>query len=482
MRIPFPKTIPLSPLLVALAAVVLIQVAQGTDPAFAVLMLAAQVSAAVAFNQLGGLTHMAGAFCVFAVLPNVTVPELTHMVLGQPGDYNLQHPILTAGVCAVFFTCMMIAALVVSFVRHPVALSDRVVFSIVELRIVSILSCALAVLISIEELTQTGPVQEGTLLSALHHFVPLLFAVSVMLATYVRLNATGGRSALNWFVVSTLVFSIIPGLLSASKEGMLTPLLCWIVVVASSGHRFTLLGTLGLVTVLFIAWIFVYPFSQNARTVVRESESLSDKMDLIVQFIRDPSLFPDSISTFSESDEYGVASSKVNIIKRYSLLQSNDMLIDADLRSGYTSIDRYTPILFAVVPHALWPDRPDPIFSNELGHKAGFVISDADITTGISIGSPSMFYDVGGWAALVVYSLICFALFFFAVVRLVGTSERSIWGLVPVGTEALIAGAASPSSMFMLLVYFVGMFLVLIGVLKTVSYISEALISKPVST
>jgi hypothetical protein len=482
MRIPFPKTIPLGPLLITLTAVLLVQIIQGTDPAFAILMLVAQFAAMVGFNRMGGMTHMAGAFCLFAVLPNVTVPEITHLLLGQPGDYNLQHPLVTAGVCAVFFACVMTAALVVSSIGHPVALLDKIQFSIVELQIIGALACIIAASVAIKLITLSERVEDGSLLAALNHFVPMLLAVSVMLATYVRIVRTNGRSAVNWYVVLLLFGSILPGLLTAGKEGMLTPLLCWIVVVASSRYRLTWLGTLGLAAVLLVAWAFVYPFSQNARDVVRASDSVSERAELIIQFIRDPSQFPDSTSTFAESSEFGTATSKVNIVARYSLLHPDDMLIDADLRSGYTSIDRYAPALLTVVPHALWPDRPDAIHSNELGHKAGFSMSDADTETGISIGSPAMFFDVGGWIALIVYTLICFISYFFAIIRLVGSSERSIWGLVPVGTEALLAGAASPASMFYLVVSFMGTFFVMIAFLKAISYLAEAVISRPIPT
>ena len=101
---------------------------------------------------------------------------------------------------------------------------------------------------------------------------------------------------MNSFVAFLLILAIVPGLLSASKEGMLTPLLCWLVVVAASGHRFSWYGILGLGTALFVAWIFVYPFSQNARFPVREAQTLSEKVNLIVEFIRHPSEFPDTIS------------------------------------------------------------------------------------------------------------------------------------------------------------------------------------------
>ena len=161
-----------------------------------------------------------------------------------------------------------------------------------------------------------------------------------MMATYVRVATTGGKSVMNAFVAFLLILAIIPGLLSASKEGMLTPLLCWLVVVASSRHRFSWYGILGLAAVLFVVWTFVYPFSQNARFPVREAQNLSEKVDLIVEFMRHPSQFPDIISNSGESSEFAAATSKVGIVARYWLLPSVDMLIDADLKLGYTSIDR----------------------------------------------------------------------------------------------------------------------------------------------
>src|SRR6266567_2898347 len=414
MRIPFPKSIPFPALIAALTVILLIQLIQGTDPVFAVLMLVAQLAAVSAFNRMGGMTHMAGAFCLFAILPNVTVPELTHMVLGQPGEYNLEHPLATAGVCAVFFLSVLSAALLVSVTRPVQPYLDRIPFSILELRIVGALSATIVALFLFFAFQREGrPVEAGSLLAAVNHFYPILLAASVMLATYVRLTITNGKSAMSWYIACLLMGAIVPGLLSASKEGMLVPPLCWLVVVAASRHRFSRIGTIVLLGSLFLLWKYVYPFSQNARGPVREAETVSEKVDLIIDYFRNPNHFQDSISYFEESSEFGTASSKINILKRYSLLQSIDMLIGADDKLGYTPIERYTPVFVAVVPHMIWPDRPTTITTNELGHKAGFKMADEDTTTGIAIGSPALFYDVGGWIALVVYSILSFSCFFF---------------------------------------------------------------------
>jgi hypothetical protein len=375
----------------------------------------------------------------------------------------------------------MIAALLVSAIGHRGAVIDRIHFSILELRIISVLSLAFGVSIAIEVLSLSAAPENGSVLSAFQQFVPALLAISVMTATYTRIADTNGGSVMSWYIAFVLVGGIVPGLLMASKEGMLTPLLCWLVVVASSRHRFTWLGALGMGLVAVVAWGFVYPFSLNARFPVREALTLSDKVDLILEYIRDPTQFPDNLSDPDESSEFGTSSSKVNIVARYSLLRDSDDLIHGDLTSGFTSIDRYFPVLFSIVPHVLWPDRPVTITSNELGHKAGIVTNPDDSRTGIAIGTPAYFFDVGGWSALIVYSLFLFALFFVSTVRLVGTAETGIWGLVLTGNEANIAGNCSPSVLITMFLTFIGIFFILIAILKLFSYFAKSLISRSVT-
>jgi len=481
MRIPFPKYIPLRPLIVFLTVMLFFQLVEGTDAVFALLMIVAQVAAIAAFNILGGMTHMSGAFCFFALLPNVTVPELTHMILGQPGDFNLEHPIMTAGVCAVFFSGVMGAAWLTSLAKPVEPLLDRIPFSILELRIIAAIAAVYGVAVNFAVLRLNGPLPDGTLIAALYHFCPDMLAIAVILATYVRLNTTNGRSCMSWYIGILLVLTVLPGLLNAQKEGMLTPILCWLLVVAASGHRFSRVGVLALLGAVAVLWSFVFPFSTNARFPVRQAETVADKVGLIFAYIQDPNQFPDAISYADSSEEFGTQSSKVNIVRRYSLLKSIDMLVGADLKAGYTSIDRYLPILISVVPHALWPDRPDIIHSNELGHKAGFPMSEDDEETGIAIGSPALYFDIGGWLALMIYPIICFLLFFYATIRLIGRTTAGIWALVPIGTEAHISSVASPAAMFGLVVQFLGMFFFAVAILKLTGYLMQSLLSRSVA-
>ena len=159
------------------------------------------------------------------------------------------------------------------------------------------------------------------------------------------------------------------------------------------------------------------------------------------------------------------------------------MLIDADEKLGYTSIDRYTPVLaIDLCLMLVWPNRPAPITSNELGHKAGFAMDVGDTSTGIAIGSPALFFDLGGWLALIVYTVLCFVIFFLFTVRIVGSSSTGVWGLVLIGIEANAAGNAGPSAMYSMVVTFLGLFVGTVVVLKIVSRASEVLISRQITT
>ncbi|HVN79228.1 MAG TPA: hypothetical protein VMW38_09535, partial [Terriglobia bacterium] len=298
---------------------------------------------------------------------------------------------------------------------------------------------------------------------------------------YVRIRVTNGRSAITLYIASLILLAIIPGILTATKEEMLLPPFCWLVVVAASGYRFSRLGILIPLALALFELTFVWPFAQNARAPVREAETISERVDLVTQFIRDPTSFPDTISSGDPSEEFGTGAPKVNIIRRFSVLKSIDMLIDADLKSGYTSIDRYLPVLVSFVPHALWPDRPEVITSNELGHKAGFPMADEDTETGIEIGSPALFFDLGGWLALGAYAVASFFLFFFITVRLIGKANSGIWSLVLLGTQAHQAVGQTPASLFATVFIFLEVFCFLVAILKAISYIGQTLISRPVS-
>jgi len=176
-----------------------------------------------------------------------------------------------------------------------------------------------------------------------------------MLATYVQLPVTNGKSAMSWYIALLLAGTLIPGILSASNEGILLPALCWLVVVAASRHRFSMLGTIVLLSLALLIWEHVFPFSQNARGPVHSAETVSKRVDLIIEYFQNLEHFSDVLSDVDEGTEFGTAFSKVSILSRFSVLKSIDMLVAADEQLGYTPIERVAPGFLYVVPHVIWP-------------------------------------------------------------------------------------------------------------------------------
>jgi hypothetical protein len=358
---------------------------------------------------------------------------------------------------------------------------DRVHFSQVELGTISALGTVFILGMMIAMQT-AGELKDGSTLAALQHFDPVVNPLSIVLATNVRLKSTQGKSAMNWYVAVILAATTLPGVMNAGKEALLTPLFCWLIVCAIYGYRFTRTQVAVLAAVMMVVWFFVYPFSQNARVEVRSATSFSEKISVIEHYIEEPSDFHSEADDFDPNlGEFGESGPKLSIVQRFSLLRSGAMLISSEEAAGFTGVERYLPAFFDIVPHFIWPDRPNPIFSNELGHKAGFRMGPRDTTTGIAISSPALFYDLGGWLALPVYTFLEFGLFFYGLRCVVGNASESVWGLMLIGGTAMVAGPCSPSTPIDILETFVSVFAILMVTLKTLAYLSETLFARQVA-
>ncbi len=478
MRIPFPNFIPLTPLTIYLGVLLAVQLMEGTDPIFALLMLLAQLFAVLAFNTLGGMSHVAGSFCLFALLPNVTIPEIVHAILLQPGDFNLAAPLQTSAVCAIFFAGFYVAARFVPLIPHPRRpVFDRVYFSLAEMRAISIIATILSLAIMEMFLRNQGEVENGSFLALILHFFPVLNPLAVVLATRVCLQSSGGRSAMNWLVALIVVAALIPGTLGASKEGMITPIFCWVVVCAAYGYRFTRMQFAALAAFLIGAAMFIYPYAQNTRDYVREAPTISAKIAVIVAYIRNPSSFPNFLETENSStSEFGEASSKIGILWRMSELSTIDDFVSSDQTQGFTGITPYLPAFLYLIPHFIWPNRPQDITSNTLARKAGVPLAPGDYTTQVTLGAPGMFYDLGGWLALPVYTILEFAAFFYVLRCLVGKASTSLWGLLLIGATAYDAGICLPSLPIEIVEDFLLVYVGLVACLKAVGYVSEVLL------
>ena len=480
MKLPFPKSMPLLPTLFFLSVLLAVQLIEGTDPVFAILMMAAQLFGIMAFNTLGGMQHPTGAFCLFSLVQNVTVPELAHAFVLQPGDYHLLVPLQAAGVCAVFYASLLVAASFVVLMPTKAPYFDRVSFSKLEIRLICRLAPTYVIAIILwQNLTGHADVENGSLLAFLNHFTILLLILAMVLSVQQRLKETNRKSSADFTVIAIFCFGTFIGIMGASKQGMLTWGVCWLLVCAAYGYQFKRSQLLMVMCAVFITWFYVYPFSQRARNAIHSLPTYSEKIAMVGDFLLHPENYPEDDSKLdANTDEFGDAQSKLSIVQRYSLLYTTSTLVDGDNRGGFTGIGAHLPAFFAIIPHFLWPDRPDPIVGNGLARKAGISLAVDDTSTGITLGSPATFYDIAGWLGLPVYTFLGFGLFFFALRALFGTVTNSMWALMVIASQSNDAGGAMFGDLILRIYSFISVFFILVITLKVISFISESMATR----
>jgi hypothetical protein len=442
-------------------------------------MLLAQLFGILAFNVLGGMNHIAGSICLFSLLSNVTVPEVAHVLALQPGDYNLPSSMTTAAVLMVFYLCVYLAANVAMAFSTPDPLFDRTHFTSFEERLISWVAPILGYLFLGWTLIGHVEVTNGGFAAFVNHFSSMLYPLSVVMATHLSLKQSEGKVAMDASVAVILVAATLPGILYASKEGMLVPIFCWLSVCAAYRYRFTTAKALVLAGALALYVLVIYPYSQFARGAVRGGLTLNDKVSAIQDYATNSKAYvPGVVHSSNTESEFGESAFANNIVARYSMLRVDALLIDGDRSKGFTGIEPHLPVFYLVIPHFLWPDRPEPITGNTIAHEIGFGLDKGDFKTGIAFGSPGLFYDVSGWLGLAVLTLLEFAFFFISVRFLVGKSTQSLWGLILIGSTANAAGTLGPSDIIATLINFMIVFYSSIIALKVFSWLASILLAK----
>src|ERR1700742_2907405 len=112
MRLPFPTHISVQKTLIFAVAVFMAQQIEHTDLSFSLLFFIYMLLGVVAFNYAGGFARASGTYIFWFGLLTCILGGLWKIVLGEPGDSNLQMPTLTLATYVVSM-CVIIVALFV---------------------------------------------------------------------------------------------------------------------------------------------------------------------------------------------------------------------------------------------------------------------------------------------------------------------------------------------------------------------------------
>lgn len=447
MRLPFPERIPLPPVFFGAIILAGLQQLQGTSITFTIFSFLFIVIATITFNLAGGFTRTSGSYVFFYATLGVIIGLVYKAYLGEPADSNLESPVLTMEVFTGGITAMLLAV----SISRKISRKKPLLFAV--LKVKDMRNAAIGCFAFGFFLVVLGvivPHENGSILSAflqLNRFLQM----SVIIGTLAAIQSSGGKRSINLVVILAIGFSCLIGLLVFSKEGMFSPLLCWLVAAASKRMNFRLYQFgIGLF-IVFLLGRYLVPYAQYGRSQVPLEYGLSERTAAAISMLADLGTvrveYQNTVNATYEMDQKGYYNSPQGFFDRLTMIGPDDALIHYTSLGNYSGLD-VIPAYFANwIPHVFWPNKPPLPSGNILAHKIGGIVGDDDDTTGISFTPTGEAYQLAGWTGIFVIAPLIWIPLFTIFDSLCGDVRQSPWGLLVialfahVAPEAMIGGA-----------------------------------------
>jgi hypothetical protein len=432
-----------------------------TDLVFSVLFFIYTLLGVVAFNYAGGFSRASGTYIFWFVLLTCLVGGVWKVILGEPGDSNLTSAsvILTTYIVGV---AVMIVAL---FIRKRIAPSPRGVSVMVKADDINLGLASLGCLIANELATFAtrflpgGSGSISNIIVQINVFLPL----AILLGTIHTIRSSGGKHSVN---IVTLIASIqifaFYGLIGYSKQGMLTPIVCWGVAAASQRYRLTLSQVVLLIAFAFYAVTQLSPLSQIGRQLIPDTAGLSDRARLTTDLLSHPLRLHQMYTSSFENDDktVGYAESYFDkpqgLLDRLTIIKSDDRLVTYTLQGHTVGSFRVVYYFLNWIPHIILPNKealmPAGVVNpgNFYAHEVGGLAPD-DFSTGVSFSPTAEAFHMNTWLGIVIVGGAVWTLLFIITDLICGDLRKSPFGLL-----AMVAFShAAPESLIAGLVYFI---------------------------
>lgn len=452
MRLPFPERVPLVPLFIFAILLCAIQLYEGTGADFALGCFFFVIIATLTFNVCGGLTYPSGGYVFFYATLTVIIGIVWKAVLGEPADSNLQNPLLTIRVYVSGISMMLVAAFLSTKLRTKRALLGKMVTD-ANMQTATVGCMIAGIILTIASMTINGG--SGSVISALtqlNRFLPM----AIILGVIHTIRRSGGTRSINLPILISGGVLFASGILGFSKEGIITPFLCWTIAAASQRYRVTRTQIVGgFLTILFV-FQYLVPYAQYGRAYrgdtfldnVGVSISLLGELGYVrQQYLKDAAYV-------EENGVGGYFNTSQGFFDRLQELAIDDALIEHTRQFGTFGLYPVVASFENLVPHFIWKDKPIVFFGNVYAHEIG-LLADADVSTGISFSPTAEAFHLAEWRGIFLLAP-CMWLALFAVFdSLCGDIRLSPWGLLAIVNFGHLAPEGGINSIFYALGYIV---------------------------
>ena len=450
MRLPFPERVPFVPVFLFAISLCVVQLLEKTDPQFALGCFFFILLAGLAFNTGGGFTRPSGGYIFFYATLTVIVGITFKAILNEPADSNLQNPILTIQVFVAGMAMMLVAAYLSTKLKTRRALLGTMVTD-ANMQTATVGCLIAGVLISLAGFFVEGG--SGSVLSALNQ-LNRFFAMAIIIGVIHTIRRSGGTRSINPPVLISGALLFIGGIIGYSKEGILTPFLCWTIAAASQRYRVTRAQILGAIAVTYFIFHYLVPYAQYGRGF--RADSYYDNIEVSISLLSDLGYVRQQYLLDSEyvgEDRIaGYYDQPQGFFDRLQLLGIDDALIEHTRQFGPFG---FFPILASfenLVPHFIWKDKPSVFYGNVYAHEIG-ILGEEDFSTGVSFSPTAEAYHLGEWKGIFLLAPCLWLLLFAAFDSLCGDVRLSPWGLLVIVSFGHLAPEGGISSVPYALVY-----------------------------
>jgi hypothetical protein len=427
VRLPFPERIPLAPAFYFAGILCVIQLLERTAALFALGCLFFVIVSVLAFNFAGGFTRPSGCYVFFFSSLTLIVGLCWKAVLGEPADSNLDNPILGIAVYLGTICSMFVAIVIASRITTKRAILGSLVTE-ANMQTATVGCLVTGFLIFI--IGQFVPGGNGSVLSALaqiNQFLPL----AIVLGTIHTIRRSGGTRSVNLPVLLSGLFFFGVGIIGFSKQGIITPFVCWLMAAASQRYKVSRIQVcIGILGALFIAQYLV-PYSQYGRTF--RQESTSENLDVVVALLSDLGNVREQYLQQSDDAQldnlHGYFNTQQGFLDRLQMFALDNALIDYKSHTGFDGLYPIIADFENLVPHFIWKDKPQFNTGNTFAHEVG-LLSDDDTTTGVSFSPAAVAYAYMGWIGIFILAPALWIVLFALFDSLCGDLREAPWGLL----------------------------------------------------
>ena len=446
MRIPFPERVPIARVALFAIALFAVQWLEGTPLYFRFGSAVFILIAAFAFNTAGGLTRASGVYVFFYSTLVVIVGLCYKAFLGEPAQSNLLDPRTDIEVYVGGITAMLAAVIVSRRFRRKTGLLQHVLKESRMYR--ASVGCMLFGVVGASVIWLLGSIRLETAFTQLNLFIPLGIIIGVMY----EIRRSGGTRSINLPILLVGIYYFWGyGLMAFSKQGMLTPLVCWFFPVCALRFRLSALQVLSVLAVVFIVFYYLVPYSQYGRSQVDETMTFGQRAAVAFRLLEHPE---QTRQTYNEVESSAAGAggeyfdTPQGFWDRLQFISLDDELVNITDNGKVLGLAPLEDAFKNAVPHVIWPNKPKPVFGgNFYAHEIGIGLSEEDTTTGISFSPTAEAYHMEQWTGVLVVTPLVWFLLFVVYDSLFGDVRDSPWGLLAAALFAHIAPEAMLSSL-----------------------------------